>query len=329
MKTWITIAGPLLGLSLGLGMLLSGQSAAIAWTAGITLLTAMWWIFEPIPIPATSLIPIAVFPLVGVLSAEQVAAAYGDKLILLLLGGFILSSAMERSGAHRRIALNMVHLFGGRSARRLVFGFMAAAAVLSMWISNMATTLMMLPIVMAVIDRVEDRRVGTALLLGTAYAASVGGVGTPIGTPPNLIFMRRYARTTGEEPSFVEWMTWAIPVVVLMIPAVGIWLTRGLRLKRPIEVPHPGQWRAEESRTLTVLRLRPCCGSRGRPGAACPAWKVQTTLGGALGRGRDVPDPQRSRRAAAGLENGRANSVGDPAIVRSGMISPRPLGDRA
>ena len=255
MKRWMLYLGPAIAICLGLGLLYSGSTALIAWTAGVTALTASWWIFEPIPIPATSLIPIGVLPLVGVLDHHQVGAAYGNKLILLLLGGFMLSSAMARSGAHRRIALTMVSLFGGSSGRRLVFGFMAAAALLSMWISNMATTLMLLPIVMAVSEKVSDSRLRTALLLGVAYAASVGGVGTPVGTPPNLIFFENYRVITGAEPTFLEWMTWALPVVIVMVPLMGIWLTRGLPAHAPINMPAVGKWRSEEIRTLLVFAV--------------------------------------------------------------------------
>ena len=209
--------GPLVAFGLGLALVSTGSTSNVAWTAGITTLCAIWWIFEPIPIPAASLIPLSLFPLVGDLSAKEVGQAYGDKLILLLLGGLMLSSAMERSGAHRRIALGMVSLFGGASSRRLVFGFMAASAGLSMWISNMATTLMLLPIVLAVLEKVTDPRLKTALLLGVAYAASVGGIGTPVGTPPNLLFMDNYKIATGVEPAFSQWMVWAIPIVFLLL----------------------------------------------------------------------------------------------------------------
>ena len=253
MKHWALIAGPLVAVAVGVLLLTSGSTPVVAWTAAITTLSALWWIFEPIPIPATSLIPLSLFPLVGVLKPSQVGEAYGDKLILLLLGGLMLSSAMERSGAHRRIALSMVSLFGGSSGRRLVFGFMTASAGLSMWISNMATTLMLLPIVMAVVEKVEERRLRMALLLGVAYSASVGGVGTPVGTPPNLVFMDNYQQVTGVELAFTDWMFWALPVVLIMIPLVGLWLTRGLKQQANIELPKVGKWRAEEIRTMTVF----------------------------------------------------------------------------
>ncbi len=253
MKNLVLLLGPVLALVLGIWLHTQGHSSAIAWTAGVTLLTAMWWIFEPIPIPATSLIPLAVLPTVGVLDYNQVGAAYGDKLILLMLGGFILSTAMERSGAHRRIALTMVRALGGSSPRRLVFGFMAASAVLSMWISNAATTLMLLPIVLAVVSNVGNARLKTALLLGVAYAASIGGIGTPIGTPPNLVFMDQYAKLTGEEPTFLQWMKWSVPIIIVMLPIAWLWLTRGMKKGEGIELPEVGAWRSEEVRTLAVF----------------------------------------------------------------------------
>ena len=150
-KLLFTLLGPLAAI-LVYFWLESSLGEPMALTASITLWTAIWWIFEPIPIPATSLIPLALFPTFGILTPSEVGAAYGSPLVLLLMGGFILSTAMERSGAHRRVALTMVNLFGGSSSRRLVFGFMAAAALLSMWISNTATTLMLLPVALAVLE---------------------------------------------------------------------------------------------------------------------------------------------------------------------------------
>lgn len=252
-----------IGLFLGPGLfvlvfaLLSLQQAdsAVIWTAAITCLTATWWITEAIPIPAASLIPIAILPLVGVLNPNDVAEAYGSPLILLLLGGFILSTAMEKSGAHRRLALNMVRLFGGGGGRGLVFGFMAASAILSMWISNTATVLMLLPIVLAILEKSDNPQLKTSLLLGIAYAASVGGLGTPIGTTPNLIFMRVYTETTGIELTFTDWMTYALPVVILLVPIIGLWLTRKLGKAEALELPQVGQWRQEEIRTLLIFSI--------------------------------------------------------------------------
>ena len=253
MKQWALWLGPVVAVLLGSALYQQQLPPAAAWTAGITALTALWWIFEPIPIPATSLIPLAMFPLIGVLTPDEVGAAYGNEMILLLTGGFMLSCAMERSGTHRRIALGMVSLLGGTNARRLVIGFMMASAALSMWISNAATTLMLLPIVVAVIEKVPDERLSLALLLGYAYAASVGGIGTPIGTPPNLIFMQNYEALVGEEVSFITWMSWTLPVVFVMIPLIWFWLTRRIESTTKIELPPVGTWRSEEIRTLAVF----------------------------------------------------------------------------
>jgi sodium-dependent dicarboxylate transporter 2/3/5 len=214
----------------------------------------LWWIFEPIPIPFTSLLPLALFPLLGILTPAQVGQAYGSPLILLLLGGFMLSTAMADSGAHRRIALYMVSLFGGNSARGLVMGFMAAAAVLSMWISNTATTLMLLPVALAVLDRSEPK-LAIPLILGIAYAASIGGIGTPIGTPPNLVFMQVYGNEFGSTPSFPE----GLPVVILFVPLAALWLTRGLKLHQPVELPKVGRWSTYEQRVLIMFSLTALC----------------------------------------------------------------------
>ncbi len=229
--------------------------ASACWTAAVAVICAVWWIFEPIPIPATSLIPLATLPIIGVLTPAQVGESYGSPLVLLLMGGFILSTAMEKSGAHRRVALGMVNLFGGNSSRRLVFGFMAAAAVLSMWISNTATTLMLLPVALAVIERSDDDNLAIPLLLGIAYAASVGGIGTPIGTPPNLIFREIYQQNTGIEIGFLTWMSWGVPVVLIFVPIIALWLTRRLNHQGHVDMPKVGAWQTEERRVFIVFTL--------------------------------------------------------------------------
>lgn len=256
MRQWTIGAGLVLAVVAGLGLSVAGQGAEVAFVAGLAVVCVVWWVFEPIPIPATSLLPLALLPLFGVLTPAEVGQAYGSPIILLLLGGFLLSKAMEQSGAHRRIALAMVRLFGSHSAAGLVLGFMVAAALLSMWISNTATTLMLLPVALAVLDASPDKqRLVAPLLLGLAYAASVGGIGTPIGTPPNLIFMQVFTETTGRSISFTQWMRWGVPVVVLMVPLMALYLTRGLRGSVAVELPRAGAWRAEEMRVLVVFLL--------------------------------------------------------------------------
>jgi sodium-dependent dicarboxylate transporter 2/3/5 len=245
--------GPLLAILIYVLMVQYHWSSAASITAATTVLCAVWWIFEPIPIPITSLIPIGLFPLMGVLDKNMVGQAYGSPLILLLLGGFILSQALEYSGAHRRVAFYLVRLIGGSSPRRVVFGFMVAAAALSMWISNTATTLMLLPVALAVAEKVKEPKFVLILLLGIAYAASIGGVGTPIGTPPNVIFMQIYATNTGIEPSFLTWMGWGVPMVLGFIPIVGWWLTRHLHSKEHVELPVIGAWSVHEVRVMLVF----------------------------------------------------------------------------
>ena len=254
-KTAALALGPLAALGAWYAMLVVGAAPAAAVTLGVTVLCVAWWVFEPIPIPATSLVPLAILPMFGVLSGQEVGQAYGHHVVLLLLGGFILSTAMARSGAHRRIALAMVRAVGGASSRRVVFGFMIAAAVLSMWISNTATTLMLLPVALAVLERTKDAKLAPVLLLGIAYAANIGGVGTPIGTPPNMIFRGIYEETFGGSIGFAQWMGWGVPVVCVFLPLTGLWLTRSLGFRGALELPEVGPWRSEEKRVLTVFGL--------------------------------------------------------------------------
>ena len=265
--------GPALACLTYLLLQLAGWDHLACYTGAISALCATWWIFEPVPIPATSLIPIALLPLFGVLSPAEVGASYGSPLVLLLMGGFILSTAMERSGAHLRVALYMVNLFGGSSSRRLVMGFMAAAATLSMWISNTATALMLLPVALAVIERSKDPKLAVPLLLGIAYAANIGGIGTPIGTPPNLIFREIYQQTTGEEVLFLTWMSWGVPAVLMLTPLAALWATRHLTHQGQVEMPVVGQWQTDEKRVFTVFVLTAVAWmTRGQPFGGWSTW---------------------------------------------------------
>ncbi|MDG1494418.1 MAG: SLC13 family permease [Porticoccaceae bacterium] len=254
---------PLAAIAVTVLMMNSGWAREGALVGGLTVLCALWWIFEPIPIPATAMIPLGVFPLLGLLDGKQVAQAYGDPLIILLMGGAMLSKAMEKSGAHRRLALYMVNLFGGDSQRRLVLGFMVASAALSMWVSNTATTLMLLPVAYAVLQTFsaggansqDAKKLAVPLFLGIAYAASIGGLGTPIGSPPNIVFLKIYGEATGSTPSFTQWMLWGLPVVILLLPLAALWITRNLGAAEPLQIPQPGAWRSEEARVLVIFFL--------------------------------------------------------------------------
>ena len=253
--SWSLILGPLLALIIATSMNASGWDVKACWTSAIVTLCVVWWIFEPIPIPATSIIPLAVFPLIGVLTKEDIARAYGDDLVLLMLGGFMISAALAHSGTHHRLAVGLIRIIGGHSSRRIVFGFLCACAFISIWISNTATTLMMLPLALAVIDQSEDKKLAIPLLLSVAYGSSIGGLGSPIGTPPNLVFMREYESFTGITVGFTQWMSWGVPVILLMVPLTGLWLTRHLHFKGELTMPPTGPWRSEERRMLLIFGL--------------------------------------------------------------------------
>ena len=250
------LLGPVIGISAALiSLQLNITQTDSALTLGITVWIVTWWVFETIPIPVTSLLALALFPLAGILGPSDIARAVGDPIILFLMGGFILATALEKNNVHQRIALTMVNLFGGQSSRRLVYGFMLASAFLSMWISITATSLMLLPVAMAVISKSKDPQLATPLLIGIAYAASIGGVATPIGTPSNLAFMTIYSSTFDENISFFEWMTWGLPVTLLMLPITALWITRTLKHSDSLDLPKIGVWSAAEKRVLLIFAL--------------------------------------------------------------------------
>jgi len=227
-------AGPLLFLAASFLPWAPGMEPAARRTAGVAAWMAVWWITEAVPIPVTALLPLALFPALGILSSPDTAAHYGNHLVFLFLGGFLLALALEEWNLHRRIALRVVTAIGG-GPRRLVFGFMAATAALSLGISNTATVLLMLPIAVAVVHRLSEHAeldgapaperaassLGVVLMLSIAYAASIGGLGTLIGTPTNIVFAGVVRRLFPHAPEvgFVSWMVFAIPLVLVFLPA--------------------------------------------------------------------------------------------------------------
>lgn len=202
--------------------------------ASVAVLMAVFWISEAIPIAATSLIPLILFPLLGVLSGSDIAGSYVNSVIFLFLGGFMLAIAMENWGLHKRIALRIILIFGGTS-NSILFGFMISAGFISMWISNTATAVMMLPIALAVITKIESKfgiestkNFSKSILLGIAYSCSIGGVATLIGTPPNLALVRIHKITFPNAPqiSFGDWMLLAFPLTVILLIVTALLLSK-------------------------------------------------------------------------------------------------------
>lgn len=247
--------GPILAVALYVFCTQRGYPFAFSATLALTLLCALWWMSEAVNPAFTSLIPLAILPLLGILDSKQVAQSVGNELILLLMGGFMLSRALESSGAHRRLAFALVKSVGGKSGRSLIFGFVFATGLISMWISNTATTLIMLPVAYAVIEHYKDPRLATPLVLAIAYAASIGGLGTPIGTPPNLVFMQQYQQATGTAYDFGDWMKVGIPVLLIMLPILAFGLSRNLKNSPAAALPVMGAWTKTEKRVLSVFGL--------------------------------------------------------------------------
>lgn len=207
----------------------AGMSSPAWACVGFALLMATWWATEAIPIPATSLLPMVLAPVLGIDELDAVAASYADPIIYLFLGGFLLGIAMQRWNLHRRIALKVLSIVG-QKPRQQIAGFMIATGFISMWVSNTATSIMMLPIGMSVVsllgdgDSREVSRYATALLLAIAYSASIGGVATLIGTPPNAL-LAGYLSGEGIDIGFAQWMTIGLPVSIVMMAVTWWWLT--------------------------------------------------------------------------------------------------------
>ena len=202
--------------------------------AAVALLMAVWWVTDAIPLFATALLPLVLYPLLGIMSGDETAPIYFNSTIVLFLGGFMIALTMEKWNLHRRIALNIIHAVGGGPAR-IVLGFMVAAAFLSMWISNTATAVMMVPIGLAIVLQIESkagregaRHFSVGLMLGIAYGCTVGGLTTLVGTPPNLSFVRIFQILFPEAPpiAFGQWIIMALPVGAIMLVAAWLLITR-------------------------------------------------------------------------------------------------------
>lgn len=208
-----------------------------AWaTAAVAVLMAVWWVSEAIPIPVTALLPIVLFPLLEVSTVREATTPFANPLIYLFLGGFLIAIAMEKSNLHRRIALNILNIVGTKP-HSIIAGFMIASAFLSMWVSNTATALMMLPIALSVVHLVEDKEdmaekklqfnFSICVVLSIMYGCNIGGIGTIIGTPPNALMAAFMLENYGIEISFYKWITIGVPLVIVSLPQMaksGFWI---------------------------------------------------------------------------------------------------------
>lgn len=224
-KNFFLLAGPLSFLIIKY-IHLEGLSPEGQAVLACTCWVAVWWISEAMELPVTSLLPLVLLPLAGGLTIDQTTTSYGHPFIFLFMGGFILGMAIENWGLHQRIAYKIIN-FVGKGEKRMILGFMLATGFLSMWLSNTATTIMMLPIGLSVIKHMGDRQpFSRSLMLGIAYAASIGGMATLIGTPPNLILAGVVREAYQIEISFMQWMMFAFPLSVILLFATWFYLTR-------------------------------------------------------------------------------------------------------
>lgn len=233
-KTIAGLLGPLSFLIVLLFVKAEGLNTQATAVLACTLWIAIWWIFEVTNISVTALLPIVIFPLSGALDLKITTASYGHKYIFLYMGGFILALAIEKWNLHKRISLSIISIIG-TGISRIILGFMIATAFMSMWISNTATSVMMLPIGMAIIAQLKDHPdteenentlLGKALMLAIAYSASIGGMATLIGTPPNLVFAGVVKETYGIEITFAQWMMFGLPISLLLLSICWVYLTK-------------------------------------------------------------------------------------------------------
>jgi sodium-dependent dicarboxylate transporter 2/3/5 len=263
---------------------------------GVALLMASWWVSECIPIYATAFVPIALFPLLGILNSSTTAENYGHNYVLMLLGGFFLAKSIEISGLHKRLALFIIKRLGTNRSK-LILSFMIATALLSFWIANVAVVLLMLPIAIAIIDKeehsVHKANFGLAMMLAIAYAASIGGTGSLIGTPPNMVFAGVMEKMfpDAREIDFLEWMKIGVPIVIVLLPIIWIYIIKYFKISGKFEgskeiieaeISAHGKSSAYEKRVFMVFlftaigwifQKRPRIGRSINPQLVFPAWR--------------------------------------------------------
>ncbi len=254
-RFWSTLSGVVIAGAAYALMNHVGATREQCWTAAVTTLCACWWVLEALPLSATALVPLVVFPVAGVLTEKQTATAYGNPVIWLFMGGFMLSKAAEYWGAHQRIAQFALSSIGATTGRRVVLAIMLATGFLSMWISNTAVAVMMLPVAMAVLERDVSGKLAVPVLLGLAYSANIGGMGTPIGTAPNGLFVSNYYIETGQSVAFQQWMLLGVPMAIVMLVIAWLFLTYRLGSIPAIEIQSDEKWTSPQRRVLIVFGI--------------------------------------------------------------------------
>ena len=230
----------------------AGWEHAPSVTLAITTLTALWWISEVLPLWVTSLVPLVSLPVFGVLDQRTAGESLGQPVVLLMLGAFMLAAAMEHTSLHRQLAARILNLTGTGSSMRLIWGLMFTSILLSMWLSNTATLLMLLPLAMPILRSATDKRACIAGILALTYGANLGGMATPIGTPPNAVFASQYEALTGTYYGFAPWMSIAIPVILCITPLMGWWITRGIKGGVSVQL-HQDGWTLAQKRVLIIF----------------------------------------------------------------------------
>ncbi|MEW6237832.1 MAG: DASS family sodium-coupled anion symporter [Candidatus Omnitrophota bacterium] len=263
----ILLAGPIAFLAMLLAPCPEALSESGRRVAAVAVWMSIWWLTGIIPVGATALLPFALFPWLNIMKGDKAIANFAHWMIFLMLGGFLMASAMERWNLHRRIALATIDWIGA-TPRRIVLGFMIASGFISLWISNTATSLMMLPVAIAVLKKFREiankeicDRIEPALMLALAYSCSIGGVGTLIGTPPNGIFVSQASSLYGQKIGFLDWLKVGIPMIVVLIPIAWFYLVR-------IQFPLPSRVVSGSVEVIREERKNLGPMSRGEIGAA-------------------------------------------------------------
>jgi len=254
-RTWSTIAGPALAGATYWLTWRFGLTADQSWTAAVTVLCTTWWMLEALPTAATALAPLVIFPFAGTLSGRETAAAYGDPVIILFMGAFMASKAVEHWGAHRRIAQAMMTALGSTSGPRILLAMMLTTTLCSFWTNNTSVALMMLPVALATIEHDKSGKLAVPLLLGVAYCASIGGIATPIGTAPNGVFQANYSEVTGDTIPFFHWIIVGGSISMLVMFAAWAVLGWSVRGVKAVQVVEEGNWTTPQVRSLVVFGL--------------------------------------------------------------------------